>query len=120
MDSADRRQVLSDAPRLMALSEDLQRLPPPEAVERLRGETDDIAARSLALINPGAAVDILGRMAAPRREQIAAAAPDGRGAQWLIDLHYPEESVGRLMERPLAVFAPKRRSATRSRASASS
>ncbi len=107
MDSADRRQVLTDAPRLVALSEDLQRLPPPEAVERLRSETDDIAARSLALINPAAAVDILGRMPAARREQIAAAAPDGRGAQWLIDLHYPEESVGRLMERALAVYRPE-------------
>ncbi len=107
MDSADRRQVLSDAPRLMALSEDLQRLPPPEAVERLRRESDDIAARALALINPAAAVDILGRMPAARRDQVAAAAPDGRGAQWKIDLQYSEESVGRLMERPLAVYRPE-------------
>jgi len=107
MDSADRRQVLSDAPRLMALSEDLQRLPPPEAVERLRRESDDIAARALALINPAAAVDILGRMPAARRDQVAAAAPDGRGAQWKIDLQYPEESVGRLMERALAVYRPE-------------
>ena len=107
MDSADRRQVLSDAPRLMALSEDLQRLPPPEAVERLRRESDDIAARALALINPAAAVDILGRMPVARRDQVAAAAPDGRGAQWKIDLQYPEESVGRLMERALAVYRPE-------------
>jgi magnesium transporter len=107
MDSADRRQVLSDAPRLMALSEELQRLPPPEAVERLRRESDDIAARALALINPAAAVDILGRMSAARRDLVAAAAPDGRGAQWKIDLQYPEESVGRLMERALAVYRPE-------------
>ena len=107
MESAGNRQVLSDAPRLMALSEELQRLPPPEAVARLRGESDDIAARALALINPAAAVDILGRMPDARREQVAAAAPDGRGAQWKIDLRYPEESVGRLMERALAVYRPE-------------
>ena len=107
MESAGNRQVLSDAPRLMALSEELQRLPPPEAVARLRGESDDIAARALALINPAAAVDILGRMPDARREQVAAAAPDGRGAQWSIILRYPEESVGRLMERALAVYHPE-------------
>ena len=39
-----------------------------------------------------------------RRALIIAAAPGGRGEQWKIDLQYPETSVGRLMEAPLAVY----------------
>jgi magnesium transporter len=103
MDSGD-RQVLSDAPRTMALSEELHALPPPEAAERLRNESDDMAARALALLNPAEAVDILADLSPERRARIIGAAPGGRGEQWGIDLEYPETSVGRLMEPPLAVY----------------
>ena len=103
MDSGD-RQVLSDAPRTMALSEEVHALPPPEAAERLRKESNEMAARALALVNPAEAVDILAHVSPERRAEIIAAAPGGRGAQWGIDLQYPETSVGRLMEAPLAVY----------------
>ena len=42
-------QVLTDAPRTMALSEELHALPPPEAAERLKKESDDIGARVRSL-----------------------------------------------------------------------
>ena len=100
MDSSGGLQVLVDAPRTVALSEELHALAPPEAAERLRDENDEIAARALALVNPAEAVDILGQLSAERRDRIIAAAPDGRGEQWRIDLQYDESSVGRLMERP--------------------
>ena len=97
-------KVLSDAPRTMALSEDLHALPPPEAADRLKGESDEMSARALALLNPAEAVDILARLDPERRARIVAAAPSGRGAQWNVDLQYDETSVGRLMEPPLAVY----------------
>ncbi len=103
MDSGD-RQVLSDAPRTMALSEELHALPPPEAAERLRSESDEMAARALALLNPAEVVDVLEHVSPELRARIIAAAPGGRGEQWGIDLQYPETSVGRLMEAPLAVY----------------
>ncbi len=99
------RQVLSDAPRTMALSEDLHALPPPEAAGRLKNEPDEIAARALALLNPAEVVDVLTHLSPERRARIIAAAPGGRGEQWGIDLQYPETSVGRLMEQPLAVYS---------------
>ncbi len=98
------QQVLSDAPRTMALSEELHALPPPEAAGRLKNEPDEIAARALALLNPAEVVDVLAHLSPERRARIIAAAPGGRGEQWGIDLQYPETSVGRLMERPLAVY----------------
>ena len=97
-------KVLSDAPRTMALSEDLHALPPPEAADRLKTESDEIAARALALLNPAEAVDILARLEPDRRARLIAVAPTGRGAQWNVDLQYDETSVGRLMEPPLAVY----------------
>jgi magnesium transporter len=107
MDSSGSRQVLTDAPRLMALSEELRGLPPPEAALRLRKESDDIAARALSLLNPGETVDVLSHVPADRRERLFAAAPLGRGEQWRIDFRYPATSVGRLMEAPLAVYRPE-------------
>ncbi len=103
MDSGN-RQLLSDAQRTMALSEELHALPPPEAAERLRREPEALAGRALALLNPAEAVDVLDHVPPERRALIIAAAPGGRGEQWKIDLQYPETSVGRLMEAPLAVY----------------
>jgi len=103
MDSGN-RQLLSDAQRTMALSEELHGLPPPEAAERLRREPEALAGRALALLNPAEAVDVLDHVPPERRALIIAAAPGGRGEQWRIDLQYPETSVGRLMEAPLAVY----------------
>ncbi len=104
MDSAGGLQVLIDAPRTVALSEELHALAPPEGAARLLRETDETSARALALLNPAEASDLLERLPADRRDRIIAAAPDGRGEQWRVDLTYPETSVGRLMERPAGVF----------------
>ena len=115
MAKADAGQVMSEAQRIVALSEELHTLPPPEAAQRLRRVGDDIAARALALLNPAEAVDVIGGLPAAQRARVVAAAPEGRGEQWQINLGYPEESVGRLMERAPAGFRRTRGSATSSR-----
>jgi len=107
MDSSGELQVLVDAPRTVALSEELNALAPAEAAARLAEETDERASRALSLLNPAAAADILGNLTEERRNGIIAAAPDGRGEQWRVDLQYDEDSVGRLMERPAGVFRPE-------------
>lgn len=107
MDSAGGAQVLVDAPRTVALSEELHALAPHEAADRLRAESDPIAARALALLNPAEAADVLEHLPLERRDRIIAAAPEGRGQQWRVDLQYDETSVGRLMERPSGVFRPE-------------
>jgi magnesium transporter len=107
MDASGELKVLVEAPRTVALSEALHALAPPEAAERLREESDEIAARALSLLNPAEAADVLAQLEPERRERIIAAAPDGRGEQWRVDLEYDEDSVGRLMERPAGVFRPE-------------
>jgi len=100
-------QLLTDAVRLMALSETIHALPPPEAAGRLKEETDDTAARVLALLNPGEAVDVLAQLPEHRRNGVIGAAPGGRGEHWRNSLQSPESHVGRLMEPPLAVYRPE-------------
>ena len=80
------------------LSEALQGLAPPEAAERLRRESDDIAARALALLNPAEPSTFSDAARGAARADRRRRARRARRAV-AIDLRYPEESVGRLMER---------------------
>lgn len=96
---------MSDA-RTAALFTQCKALPPVEGARLLRSEPDDVVAGVLMLATPAMAVDILAQFPAGRREAIAAAAPAGQGTRWLQQYGYPEGSVGRLMEPPLATFRP--------------
>ena len=93
-------------PRAAELFARLSALPPFEGAHLLQDEPDDVAAGALMLATPAMAVGILARLPAERREAIAAAAPAGHGDRWLEQHEYPNGSVGRLMEPPLATFRP--------------
>jgi magnesium transporter len=90
-----------------ALADRIGDLPAEQAARLLAGETEALAAAALTLRTPAEAIAILDRMPAARRDRLVAAAPAGKGAQWIADAKYPVGTVGRLMERPLAVFRPE-------------
>jgi magnesium transporter len=107
MPDSDLRLASTDANPIVALSEEIHSLPPFEAAERVAREPDDqLAASALALLNNAEVIDVLWHLPAERRDRIIAAVPLGRGEQWRLHREYDEDSVGRLMERPLAVFRP--------------
>lgn len=83
---------------------EVERRAPDEAMKLLSKEPDAVIAQVLALHNPAMAVAILLRFKEGRRTAIMAAAPADRREQWTRNQAYPEGSVGRLMERPVAVF----------------
>ena len=85
----------------------LTRKAPREAARLLQRYPDDVAARALALVNPALTVDILALLPEERRRRIAAADLSGRGEQWITDRKYPPGTVGRQMDKPLALFAPE-------------
>lgn len=89
-----------------ALLDRLRRRSPKEAYALLAVQPDAAVARLLAALNPGHAVDVLALFPAERRRLIADAASLGRGEHWLRAIGYPEGTVGRLTEAPLAVFEP--------------
>lgn len=77
----------------------------PKSAQELLAPLDDAAiATLLARLHIGHAVEILEEFAPERRERIAAATPFAREQLWLAAHSWPENTVGRLMERPPAVF----------------
>src|SRR5207245_9988562 len=89
------------------LAERIRELDSQVAMEKLAGLDDAQIASTLIELGPGHAIDILTCFPAERRARIAAATTAGEGEQWLKDWHYPEGSVGRLMESTAAVLAPE-------------
>ncbi len=88
------------------LLDDLRNLDPRTAAERLWEVSDATIAGLLGQLPTGLAVDILEEFAEDRRLAIAEATPFGQGQLWLKGHSYPDDTVGRLMERPAAVFRP--------------
>jgi magnesium transporter len=88
------------------LLDDLRNLDSRTAAERLWEVSDATIAGLLGQLPTGLAVDILEEFAEDRRLAIAEATPFGQGQLWLKGHSYPDDTVGRLMERPPAVFRP--------------
>ena len=80
------------------IGERIRNLDAISAKNKLTAFNDAEIAAALAELRPGQAVDILQHFQPERRDAIAAAAPPGGGEQWLVRTHYPESTVGRLME----------------------
>jgi len=88
-------------------SDHIRELDPESAMEDLETSSDAEIAQTLSELGPGHAIEILEKFTSERRGRIAAATLSGEGEQWLKDWHYPESSVGRLMESTPAVFRPQ-------------
>lgn len=90
-----------------------------ELIARVRQQGPREAAELLARETPAEAADVLGHLLPTEAHAILkAAAPEVRAAileaaspervkQWALDHQYPEDTVGRLMEPPIAVFRPE-------------
>ncbi|HEU4522406.1 MAG TPA: magnesium transporter, partial [Thermoanaerobaculia bacterium] len=60
----------------------------------------------LQSMNPASAGDVLEALPPERRNAVLSAASPQQRAQWIRNERYPEDSIGRLMELPNAVFRP--------------
>ncbi len=78
-----------------------------QAVERLTQLTDSQASRILETLSPAISEDIFLALSDERRQALVAAAPRATGNQWIVNFTCPEDSIGRLMEPPHAVFRPE-------------
>jgi magnesium transporter len=82
----------------------VRELDPHSAVKLMLDSSDADIALALNGLGPVRAAEVFELLPDARRGAIAKAAPNGIGEQWLRGARYPESSVGRLMERPPAVF----------------
>src|SRR6476620_9679548 len=80
---------------------------PREAAKMLEPYPDEFIVQMLELLNPIAALNILERFDPPRRQTILATASPEDTQQWMRNQTYPDRTIGRLMQPPLAVFGPQ-------------
>lgn len=86
------------------LAAEVHRRSPRDAASLLSSIADRVAADILQSLNPAIAQDILDELPPERRGAVLNAASPQQRAQWLRNDRYPEETIGRLMEPPAAVF----------------
>lgn len=86
---------------------EVQRRSPPDAALLLAPMADAVIAGLLQSLNPAIAQDILDELPHDRRGAVLNAASPQQRAQWLRNDRYPEDTIGRLMEPPAAVFRPE-------------
>lgn len=90
----------------VSLLEDVRERAPYEAADLLETMPADQGARVLEELNPMVAQQVLHEMTDEHRCAVLAAAPIEKARQWMRNREYPEDSVGWLMEPPVAVFRP--------------
>jgi magnesium transporter len=95
------------SPTHIELIAKMKQLGPREAAELLATHSAEEAVDVLAHLLPTQAHDILKAATDAERARILTAAPADRVKQWELDQQYPDDSVGRLMEVPIAVFQPE-------------
>src|SRR6476620_12777045 len=94
-------------PELRELFTKIVERDPHEAVKMLEPYPDEFVVQMLELLNPASALKILQRFNPSRRQTILATASPETNKQWMRNQTYPERSIGRLMQPPLAVFRPQ-------------
>src|SRR5690606_802341 len=90
--------------RLLKLGRAMQRRAPLDAVKVLGKEDDATIAKVLSGLDPVFAFQLFNWLPEERRTAILPAMPADLGEQWHRNQQWPEDSVGRLMESPTAVF----------------
>ena len=80
---------------------------PREAVKMLEPYPDEFVAAMLTLLNSRKAQRVLDCFTLERRHKVMAAAAASTRQQWVRNEAYPKDTVGHMMEPPLAVFRPE-------------
>jgi magnesium transporter len=95
--------------RIQTLAKEAQRRAPLDVARILLAESDETVGEVLQQLHQAPAYRILLRFPKDRREAVVKFAGNHMGDPWKDTQKYPENSVGRLMEPPVAVFTPDTR-----------
>jgi magnesium transporter len=89
-----------------ALLNEVHSLAPHSVADLLETRSPAEGVTVLEALNPMVAQQVLHEMQEQHRCQLIAVAPIEKARQWMHNRQYPEDSVGWLMEPPVAVFRP--------------
>jgi magnesium transporter len=78
-----------------------------QGLQVLMKEPDQTIAEVLLRLSHAQALKILARFKKSRRTAILALLPQGPREQWAMNLNFPMQTVGRLMEKPVGLFRPE-------------
>ncbi|MBI5777647.1 MAG: CBS domain-containing protein, partial [Nitrospirae bacterium] len=92
--------------QIKKLVADVEQSSSAQAVQLLLEQSDHVIAEVLLALNHSLALKTLARFKKDRKKAILAALPSPRSEQWTLNLHYPMNTVGRLMEKPVGIFQP--------------
>lgn len=88
------------------LLDEVHSLAPHAVADLLETRAPEEGVAVLEALNPMVAQQVLHEMVEGHRCKILASAPIDKARQWMHNRQYPEDSVGWLMEPPVAVFRP--------------
>ena len=108
MDATTKRP---DAPVLSPVNPDqlaaeIARMGARQAATLIEGLSDNLAMDVLQRANPAVVAQIIQELDEIRRAQLFATGPKAITTQWTLNQSFDEDTVGRLMEPPTAVFSP--------------
>ena len=89
------------------LAGQIRSLPPREAAALVERAMPADAVEALLGMNPAMVQAILRELEPGPRRFLAASAPPDVAEQWKRNMRYPEGTIGRMMEAPVAVFQPE-------------
>ncbi|HET7704825.1 MAG TPA: magnesium transporter [Thermoanaerobaculia bacterium] len=104
--TADPTQAATDPSSSQELAAEATLRGSHDVVRMLAGVPPATIVEVLQSMNPAAAGDVLEDLPPERRNAVLSAASPQQRAQWIRNERYPEDSIGRLMELPNAVFRP--------------
>ena len=96
----------SAAVQIDQLAADVARMPFRDAAHLLAEQPDALALDILQRVNPAIVSHILSEMPEGRRAKLFLAGPPTVTHQWTLNQTFADDTVGRLMEPPTAVFRP--------------
>jgi magnesium transporter len=97
----------SAIPTTEDIADDIARMGAGDAARALQELDGDTALKVLQRLNPGVVGDIIPYLDEERRGRLFAKGPSALMHQWSLNQAFPEDTIGRLMEPPTAVFHPQ-------------